>query len=116
VLNVWVNKETLMIGRFQGSLPINRGLKVNHVISKHSGINQVIKYIRQNETPDKFNIKNGIHKGVLIYRPFGENSELDPWWEIAIELRKADGPLSHNYYYVDPDKKVSSAYSEGRHH
>ena len=120
-LAIWVDIETFMIFRLQGALALDRDLERTHAMDANVAIKHVLEYVLQNYDSQQFNLK-GENIASLVYRQWGEDSVLTPWWQVEIERKEAIpyvyeyGSYTHDVFFIDPEGGVSSLIQEGSSH
>ena len=117
-LSIWVDIETFMISRLQGALVIDRDLERTHAMDANVAIKHVINYVLKNYDSQRFNLK-GEHMASLVYRQWGEDSVLTPWWQVEIERKEAIpyvyeyGSYTHDVFFINPEGGITSLIQEG---
>ena len=84
-------------------------------------IKHVLKYVLKNYDSQQFNLK-GENIASLVYRQWGDDSVLTPWWQVEIERKEVIpyvyeyGSYTHDVFFIDPEGGISSLIQEGTSH
>ncbi len=122
-LRLRVDNTSARLIRVDGWLYGGVGVELKSRVSEAAAIDLVVEQIekrpalmanRSESNSTAQNLKNKhAHQVVPLYRPFGEERQLSLWWGvgIAVEIdtpeRHLDGEEPYEWFYVDPEGKVS---------
>lgn len=93
-ISVYVNASTGQVFDVTGNVQLDRGFASTHALDEAQALALVRQYAK-NEAGIANLVENPRDEAVLLYREWGEDEVLEPWWAVHLYLT--------NTWLIDPD-------------